>query len=124
MTTLPPRDGDGQDLPTPFRAPRAGIGLLAAETRLACCREDLARARREVRSLRRAERRQRRRAIRAKIGPRVVGACSRGLAVVGVIAFIIAIVLLLSGESSAARDVLAFAGVAWGGASAVRTRRK
>jgi hypothetical protein len=43
-----------------------------------------------------------------------------GLAVLGAVA----VVLLLMGEFSAAKDVLTFAGVAWGGAAAIRTRRK
>jgi hypothetical protein len=94
--------------------------LQVAETQLACCREGLTLARREVRSLRRQERRERRRELRAKVGPRVVVFSSVGLAVLGAVA----VVLLLMGEFSAAKDVLTFAGVAWGGAAAIRTRRK
>ncbi|WP_159038946.1 MULTISPECIES: hypothetical protein [unclassified Streptomyces] len=51
-------------------------------------------------------------------------AATPGLAVLGAVAFVIAIVLLLMGEFGAAKDVLTFAGVAWGGAAAMRTRRK
>ncbi|MEU6102762.1 hypothetical protein [Streptomyces flaveolus] len=46
------------------------------------------------------------------------------LAVTGSAVFAIAVVLLVMGELSKAKEVLAFAGIAWGGAAAVRTRRK
>jgi hypothetical protein len=124
MTTLPPLGDDGQDLPAPDRAEPVGVRLQAAEIRLACCRADLTRARRDVRSLRRQQRRERLRELRAKVGPRVVVFTSAGLAVLGAVAFAVAVVLLLMGEFSAAKDVLMFAGVAWGGAAAIRTRRK
>lgn len=124
MTTLPPLGDNGQDSPVPDRAEPVGVRLQVAKTRLVCCREVLILARREVRSLRRQERRERRRELRAKVGPRVVVFPSVGLAVLGAVAFVVAVVLLLMGEFSAAKDVLTFAGVAWGGAAAIRTRRK
>ncbi|WP_119580647.1 hypothetical protein [Streptomyces europaeiscabiei] len=124
MTTLPPRDGNGQNFPAPEHAESVLNPLHLAEDRLVRCRKDFAEARRDVRSLRREERRARRRELLAKAGPRVVTISSLTLAVIGSVAFAIAVVLLVMGEFGKAKDLLTFAGVAWGGAAALHTRRK
>jgi len=124
MTTMPPRHDNGQHLPAPDPAGAVEDRLQLAEVRLVCCRDELADARREVRALRRQERRERVRALRAKVGPRISACCFVGLAGTGSAGFVVAVVLLLMGELSKAKDVLTFAGVAWGGAAAIRTRRR
>ncbi|MEU0287493.1 hypothetical protein [Streptomyces sp. NPDC006147] len=124
MTTLPPRDDDREDFLKPDRARSVEAhALQVAEIRLACCREGLTDARREVRALRRQARRARRRALRVKVGPCLGVLSSVGLAALGGVAFVVALALLLMGEFSVAKEVLTFAGVAWGGAAAIRTRR-
>ncbi|MEU0852488.1 hypothetical protein ABZ387_31665 [Streptomyces flaveolus] len=124
MTTFSSTDGNSQDFPVPDRSDSIEDRLQTARMRLIRCREDLADTCREVRGLRREKRRAHRRELRAKAGPRLVTSFSVTLAITGSAAFAIAVVLLTMGELSKAKDVLAFAGVAWGGAAAIRTRRK
>ncbi|MFE0453109.1 hypothetical protein ACFW2D_17850 [Streptomyces sp. NPDC058914] len=133
MTTIPSDGGESQDFLAPIRMGSVALQLEAAEGHLACCRQELADAQREVRELRRqqrrerrqelrARRRQRHRALRVKAVRLAVTTSPLALAVIGGIAFLVAVVRMVSGLSAA--NALALAAAAWGGAAAFRSLRK
>ncbi|MDU0258403.1 hypothetical protein RVN83_36365 [Streptomyces sp. PU10] len=124
MTTFSSRDGKGQDLSMPERSESFENGLQTVGMRLIHGHEDLTHACHDGRALRREKQRGRRRELRAKASARVVTLSSLALAVTGSVAFAVAVVLLVAGASSTAMDVLTFAGVAWGGAAAIRACRR
>ncbi|WAZ26905.1 hypothetical protein STRCI_008578 [Streptomyces cinnabarinus] len=133
MTTIPSDGGKSQDFPTVTRTDSVTLRLELAEGNLACCRQKLADAEREARELRRQQRRehrqelrarrhQRRRALSAKAVHLTATASPVMLTFVGAIAFLVAIVLMVSGLGAA--NALALAAAAWGGAAAIRSLRK
>lgn len=133
MTTIPSEDDKGQDFPAPILTDSVALQLELAEGNLAGCRQELADAEREVRELRRQQRRERWQELRARRRQRCRALCvtavrlavttsSVMLTFVGVIAFLVAIVLMVSGLSAA--NALALAAAAWGGAAAIRSLRK
>ncbi|MFE6366030.1 hypothetical protein ACFVP3_39515 [Streptomyces sp. NPDC057806] len=121
MTTIPCSGGRSQDLTAP--APSVAARLNLAEDKLHSCRQGVADARGEVRNLRRLQRRERRRELRAMSvkATRRAAASPVALTLVGGIAFLVAVALLMRGMS--ATNTLALAAAAWGGAAAIHSLR-
>jgi hypothetical protein len=124
MTATPSGDSKSANVPDPIAEDSVRARLKIAENKLTCCRDNLADARRDVRGLRRQNRRERRRELRSKAARAAVTTFSVALAVTGTIAFLLAVVLMAMGNFGDAKDALGVAGVAWGGASAIRRPRK
>lgn len=118
MTTMPPRDGNGQDLPTsvpPMLSSTIEDLLVQVEHEYACRRREARALRRRIRCQRLRKQPMRVRAIRCAIKVGTVG-----LSLIGMVAFAAAVVVYILGDTIAARDLFALAASAWGGVAAVK----
>ncbi|MFB8314694.1 hypothetical protein ACFC5T_40250 [Streptomyces sp. NPDC055961] len=115
MTTMPFQREESQDSPVPSLLNSTVDEILAQIEHEAKCR------RREARALRRRIRRQRRRAqpLHLRIVRTTSTVASAGLAVIGTAAFVASGVVFLRGDMDTAKNLLALASAAWGGAAAV-----
>ncbi|MGW8685490.1 hypothetical protein ACWGNN_31500 [Streptomyces sp. NPDC055817] len=117
MTTTPSSGEQGQQLPPSSILDDSFDDFLARAEHELICRQ------REVRTLRRRARRQRRRvfSLRTRMARYIGKAGPVGLAAAGTTAFGAGTVLLVSGDADAAKDAFALSAAAWGAANAART---
>ncbi|MGW9241288.1 hypothetical protein ACWGRL_21605 [[Kitasatospora] papulosa] len=115
MTTMHPRDDQDQNLPAPTLLNSTIEDLLVQIEHEATCR------RREARALRRRIQRQHRRErpMHIRVAQSASKACSAGLALIGVTAFVAAGVCFFIGEVTTAKQLLTLASAAWSGAAGV-----
>ncbi|GAA5216963.1 hypothetical protein [Streptomyces thinghirensis] len=120
MTTAHRDNDSGQDFPrVPIEAPVEAL-LAQAEHELTYRRSEFVAARTEARIQRRRARRDRRHALRKRAAHVAGATLPTAFALTGTVVFAAAAVLLLVGNFDAAKDLLALAVAAWGGATAFR----
>ncbi|MGX1760664.1 hypothetical protein ACWIG5_27745 [Streptomyces lydicus] len=121
MTTMHRDDDQGQNFPRVQIEGDSVSELLAqAERELGYRRNEFVAARKEFRVQQRRVRRDRRRELRKRTAHVAGATLPPTLALIGTVAFTVAVILLAMGNVSVAKDFLAVSAAAWGGVAAFR----